>query len=186
MWPVQTARAQVPTEARPFEHIVIGATGKMALMRTVSPKIFVSFKQWLAAQPDRNAKKKGTGPDASPNGSDADGRWIAARPIVDTVCAQRESESAASLVQIVWPACVLTSLHRRPDHLPVHWGTLRAARYGIRLESGPAAHAATLSRWASMSICTSAYWRITPPASSRSTNPSAASTSVPGHLRGHA
>jgi len=59
MWPVQTTRAQVPTEARPFEHIVIGATGKMALMRTVSPKVFVSFKQWLAAQPDRNAIKRG-------------------------------------------------------------------------------------------------------------------------------
>ena len=59
MWPVQAIRAQVLTEAPPFEHVVIGATGKMALMRTVSPKVFVSFKQWLAAQPDRETLKRG-------------------------------------------------------------------------------------------------------------------------------
>ena len=59
MWPVQATRAQVLTEAPPFEHVVIGATGKMALMRTVSPKVFVSFKQWLAAQPDRDTLKRG-------------------------------------------------------------------------------------------------------------------------------
>lgn len=59
MWPVQAIRAHVLTEAPPFEHVVIGATGKMALMRTVSPKVFVSFKQWLAVQPDRDALKRG-------------------------------------------------------------------------------------------------------------------------------
>jgi hypothetical protein len=59
MWPVQAIRAQVLTEAPPFEHIVIGATGKMALMRTVSPKVFVSFKQWLAIQPERDPLKRG-------------------------------------------------------------------------------------------------------------------------------
>ena len=59
IWPVQAIRAQVLTEAPPFEHVVIGATGKMALMRTVSPKVFVRFKQWLAAQPDRDPLKRG-------------------------------------------------------------------------------------------------------------------------------
>lgn len=59
MWPVQAIRAQVLTQAPPFEHVVIGATGKMALMRTVSPRVFVSFKQWLAAQPDRDPLKRG-------------------------------------------------------------------------------------------------------------------------------
>ncbi len=59
MWPVQAVRAQVLTKAPSFEHVVIGATGKMALMRTVSPKVFVSFKQWLAAQPDRETLKRG-------------------------------------------------------------------------------------------------------------------------------
>lgn len=59
MWPVQAIRAQVLTEAPPFEHVVIGATGKMALIRTVSPKVFVSFKQWLAVQPERDPLKRG-------------------------------------------------------------------------------------------------------------------------------
>ena len=59
MWPAQAIRAQVLTEAPPFVHIVTGATGKMALMRTVSPRVFVSFKLWLAAQPDRDAIKRG-------------------------------------------------------------------------------------------------------------------------------
>lgn len=59
MWPVPAIRAQVLTEAPLFEHIVIGATGRMALMRTVSPKVFVSFKQWLAARPDRDTLKRG-------------------------------------------------------------------------------------------------------------------------------
>jgi hypothetical protein len=39
--------------------LVIGATGKMALMRTVAPRVFVSSKQWLAAQPDRDPLKRG-------------------------------------------------------------------------------------------------------------------------------
>lgn len=59
MSPLPAIRAQVLTEAPPFEHVVLGATGKMALMRTVSPKVFVSFKQCLAAQPDREAIKRG-------------------------------------------------------------------------------------------------------------------------------
>ncbi len=59
MWPVQAIRAQVLTASPVFEHIVIGATGKMALMRTVSPRIFVSFKQWLAEQSSREPLKRG-------------------------------------------------------------------------------------------------------------------------------
>jgi hypothetical protein len=59
IWPVQAVRAQVLTEAPPFAHLVIGATGKMALMRTVAPRVFVSSKQWLAAQPDRDPLKRG-------------------------------------------------------------------------------------------------------------------------------
>jgi len=50
MWPVQAMRAQVLTEAPPFEHVVIWATGKMALMRTVSPKLFVSFNTMVGSQ----------------------------------------------------------------------------------------------------------------------------------------
>ena len=31
-----------------FEHPVISATGKLATMQTVDPKIFVGFKRWMA------------------------------------------------------------------------------------------------------------------------------------------
>lgn len=58
MWPVQAIRAHVLTEAPVFEHIVVGATGKMALMRTIAPQVFAEFKRWLAAQPQREALKR--------------------------------------------------------------------------------------------------------------------------------
>jgi len=58
MWPVQAVRANVLTEAPPFEHIVISATGTMALMRTVSPKVFLEFKLWLADQSSREPLKR--------------------------------------------------------------------------------------------------------------------------------
>ena len=51
-------RMQQADEAPLFEHVVIGATGTMAHMRTVAPSVFVRFKQWLAAQPDRAIQKR--------------------------------------------------------------------------------------------------------------------------------
>ncbi|WP_137896155.1 GSU2403 family nucleotidyltransferase fold protein [Ramlibacter sp. 2FC] len=48
LWPVQAARASVLTDAPKFEHAVISATGKMALMHTISPRTFVEFKRWMA------------------------------------------------------------------------------------------------------------------------------------------
>ena len=48
LWPVQATRASVLTEAPRFEHVVISATGKMALMRTIAPASFVEFKRWMA------------------------------------------------------------------------------------------------------------------------------------------
>jgi Nucleotidyltransferase len=45
---VQAVRASVLTSAPRFEHMVISATGRMVLMRTVSPKTFVEFKRWMA------------------------------------------------------------------------------------------------------------------------------------------
>jgi hypothetical protein len=48
LWPVQALRASVLTEAPRFEHVVISATGKMALMRTIAPGTFVAFKRWMA------------------------------------------------------------------------------------------------------------------------------------------
>lgn len=48
IWPVQAVRASVLTNAPKFEHVVIAATGRMALMRTIDPQHFVAFKQWMA------------------------------------------------------------------------------------------------------------------------------------------
>ncbi len=53
------SRASVLTSAPRFEHIVISATGRMALMRTVSPVTFVEFKRWMAAKaPNRPESKR--------------------------------------------------------------------------------------------------------------------------------
>ena len=46
--PVQAMRASVLTSAPRFEHIVISATGRMVLMRTIAPATFVEFKRWMA------------------------------------------------------------------------------------------------------------------------------------------
>ena len=59
LWPVQARRADVLTDARRFEHIVVSATGRMALMRTIDPSVFVTFKTWLANEaPERPAIKR--------------------------------------------------------------------------------------------------------------------------------
>ena len=47
LWPVQAKRAAVLTSTPLFEHLVISATGRMALMRTIDPAVFVSFKRWM-------------------------------------------------------------------------------------------------------------------------------------------
>jgi hypothetical protein len=48
IWPVQAQRASVLTTAPRFAHVVVSATGRMALMRTIAPQVFVDFKRWLA------------------------------------------------------------------------------------------------------------------------------------------
>lgn len=48
LWPVRAERASVLTNAPRFEHLVISATGRMALMRTIAPQTFVEFKLWMA------------------------------------------------------------------------------------------------------------------------------------------
>lgn len=59
LWPVQAARASVLTSAPKFEHVVISASGRMALMRTVAPSTFVEFKRWMAqSAPHRDAAKR--------------------------------------------------------------------------------------------------------------------------------
>lgn len=59
LWPVQAARASVLTSAPKFEHVVISASGRMALMRTIAPSTFVEFKRWMAASaPNRDAARR--------------------------------------------------------------------------------------------------------------------------------
>lgn len=48
LWPVQAPRASELTNAAKFEHIVIAADGRMALMQTIDPAVFVSFKRWMS------------------------------------------------------------------------------------------------------------------------------------------
>jgi len=59
LWPIQAVRATVLTSAPRFDQPVIGATGRMALMRTIAPAAFVEFKRWMAkAAPKREQPKR--------------------------------------------------------------------------------------------------------------------------------
>jgi hypothetical protein len=48
LWPVQAVRPSVLTTAPRFDHVVVSATGRMELMRTIAPATFVEFKRWMA------------------------------------------------------------------------------------------------------------------------------------------
>lgn len=48
LWPVQAERASVLTEAPRFEQVVVSATGKMTMMKTIAPESFVQFKLSMA------------------------------------------------------------------------------------------------------------------------------------------
>lgn len=58
LWLVQAVRASVLTSAPSFEHVVISATGRMALMRTIAPSAFVEFKRWMAESAPNRAPAK--------------------------------------------------------------------------------------------------------------------------------
>ncbi|MBS0318408.1 MAG: hypothetical protein JSR49_14915 [Proteobacteria bacterium] len=58
LWPVQALRASVLTNAPRFEQVVIAATGRMTLMRTIAPETFVEFKRWLAEKAPRRPQPK--------------------------------------------------------------------------------------------------------------------------------
>lgn len=59
LWPVQAVRASVLTTAPRFEHAVISVNGRMALMRTIAPAVFVEFKRWMAENaPQREEAKR--------------------------------------------------------------------------------------------------------------------------------
>ncbi len=58
LWPVQAVRASVLTNAPRFEHVVVSATGRMVLMRTIAPQSFVEFKRWMAGKAPRRPELK--------------------------------------------------------------------------------------------------------------------------------
>lgn len=58
LWPVQAARASVLTNAPRFDHVVISATGRMTLMRTIAPESFVEFKRWMVAKVPQRLESK--------------------------------------------------------------------------------------------------------------------------------
>jgi hypothetical protein len=59
LWPVQALRASELTDAPKFEHIVISINGRMAVMRTIDPAVFVRFKKWMAKEaPNRPEIKR--------------------------------------------------------------------------------------------------------------------------------
>ncbi len=58
LWPVQAVRASVLTNAPRFEHMVISATGRMTMMRTIAPESFIEFKRWMAEKVPRRAQAK--------------------------------------------------------------------------------------------------------------------------------
>ena len=59
LWPVQARRANVLTDARRFEQVVVSVTGRMALMSTIEPSAFQQFKIWLVTEAsDRPAIKR--------------------------------------------------------------------------------------------------------------------------------
>lgn len=58
LWPVQAMRASVLTNAPRFEHVVISATGRMTLMRTIAPEAFIEFKRWMAGKAPHRPEPK--------------------------------------------------------------------------------------------------------------------------------
>jgi hypothetical protein len=58
-WVAQAKRAHVLLDSPGFSAVVVASNGRMARMNTVHPLTFVAFKRWLAAQPSREASKRG-------------------------------------------------------------------------------------------------------------------------------
>jgi hypothetical protein len=58
LWPVQAQGAEAFLNAPRYERVVFSTTGRMALMRTVSPAVFVDFKRWMAGLDNRPPAKR--------------------------------------------------------------------------------------------------------------------------------
>ena len=57
-WVVQAKRADELINATEFSAVVVAQNGAMARMSTIHPSVFVSFKRWMAAEPDRDPLKR--------------------------------------------------------------------------------------------------------------------------------
>ncbi len=55
---VQAARAGVFLNTPSFETVIVDRNGRMAMMRTIQPKVFVDFKRWMSGLPDREPIKR--------------------------------------------------------------------------------------------------------------------------------
>lgn len=58
LWPVQAVRASILTIAPRFDHVVVSATGRVALMRTIAPAAFVEFRRWMASKAPQRPEAK--------------------------------------------------------------------------------------------------------------------------------
>ena len=54
----QAARADVFLTTPSFEAVIVDRNGRMAMMRTIQPKVFVEFKRWMSGLPDREPIKR--------------------------------------------------------------------------------------------------------------------------------
>ena len=57
-WVAQARRANVLLDSPAFSAVIVATNGSMARMNTVHPTTFVTFKRWMANQPDREALKR--------------------------------------------------------------------------------------------------------------------------------
>jgi hypothetical protein len=55
---VQAARADVFLNTPSFEAVIVDRNGRMAMMRTIQPRVFVEFKHWMSGLPDREPIKR--------------------------------------------------------------------------------------------------------------------------------
>ena len=55
---VQAMRAGILLDQPSFEAVIVDRNGRMAMMRTIAPSTFVSFKRWLSQQKTREAFKR--------------------------------------------------------------------------------------------------------------------------------
>lgn len=58
LWPVQAQRAEAFLNTPRFEQVIVSVTGRMAMMRTIPPAVFVDFKRWMAQLDTRPAGKR--------------------------------------------------------------------------------------------------------------------------------